>query len=115
MELQKYAAAESPLRQGLIGYEKTAPDDWRAFLAESLLGASLAGQKKFAEAEPLLLAGYRGLLQREAAIPADTRSAIVQSEEWIVRLYQDEGALQKADEWREKMPRTGTAVVARKP
>jgi hypothetical protein len=29
--------------------------DWQTFRAESLLGGSLAGQKKFAEAEPLLL------------------------------------------------------------
>ena len=34
------------------------------------MGATLLGQKKYAEAEPLLLAGYEGMKQREAKIPA---------------------------------------------
>jgi hypothetical protein len=46
------------------------PDDWQRFRAESLLGASLAGQKKYAEAEPLLLEGYRGMLTRREQIGA---------------------------------------------
>ena len=42
---------------------------WTTFNTKSLLGASLLGQKKYAEAEPLLVAGYSGLKQREAKIP----------------------------------------------
>jgi len=38
--------------------KKNQPDDWQRFRAESLLGASLAGQKKYANAAPLLLEGY---------------------------------------------------------
>ena len=37
------------------------------FWAESLLGASLAGEKKYAEAEPVLLGGYRGMLVRKSS------------------------------------------------
>jgi hypothetical protein len=44
---------------------KTRPDNWQTFRAESLLGASLAGQKKYAKAEPLLLEGYRGALAKK--------------------------------------------------
>ena len=46
------------------------PDDWLTFNARSLLGGSLLGQKKYAEAEPLLLSGYEGMKQREDKIPA---------------------------------------------
>ena len=42
----------------------------------SLLGAALAGQKKYAEAEPLLIGGYEGLKAREARIPAPARGRL---------------------------------------
>jgi tetratricopeptide (TPR) repeat protein/tRNA A-37 threonylcarbamoyl transferase component Bud32 len=103
VEEQRYADAESPLREALTGYEKTYPDDWRGFLAQNLLGAALAGQRKYAEAEPPLVAGYEGLLQREAKIPADTKSAVQQAGERIVQLYSDWGKPHEASSWRERL------------
>src|SRR5206468_2709646 len=38
------------------------------------LGAALAGQQKFAAAEPLLKEAYAGLKRREAAIPPQNRA-----------------------------------------
>ena len=55
-----YGAAEPLAREALAAYQKTASDDWRRYDAESVLGASLAGQHKYAEAEPLLVSGYEG-------------------------------------------------------
>jgi len=49
------------MRQAVEVYRKATPDTWERFRAESLLGATLAGQKRYAEAEPLLLAAYSGL------------------------------------------------------
>ena len=110
VERQKYAEAEPTLREALTGFEQGAADDWRRHLAETLLGASLAGQTRYAEAESLLLAGYRGLLQRQAAIPADTKSVVGQAGERIVRVYIDWGKPEQASEWRQKLaggtPRT---------
>ncbi len=103
VEEHKYADAEAPLREALTGYEKPATDDWRRYLAQSLLGVSLAGQKKYAEAEPLLLNGYRNMLQREAAIPAESRSAVEEARGRIGRLYQDWGMPDKAAAWREEI------------
>jgi hypothetical protein len=37
---------------------------------DTQLGAALAGEKKYAEAQPLLLQGYQGPKDREAKIPA---------------------------------------------
>jgi eukaryotic-like serine/threonine-protein kinase len=37
------------------------PGDWRIAEAQSLLGAALIAQKRYADAEPLLLAAYEGL------------------------------------------------------
>jgi non-specific serine/threonine protein kinase/serine/threonine-protein kinase len=70
---QKYSEAEGTLRDALKAYERALPDSWNRFHCQSLLGASLAGQKKLAEAEPLLLSGYDGMKQREAAIPVPDR------------------------------------------
>ena len=46
------------------------PEEWETFHTQSLLGAALLGQEKYTDAEPLLLAGYDGLTEREAKIPA---------------------------------------------
>ena len=57
---QKYVEAEAALRETLKGDESARPEAWQRFQSQSLLGASLAGQKKFAEAEGWLLSGYEG-------------------------------------------------------
>jgi eukaryotic-like serine/threonine-protein kinase len=45
------------------------PDLWTTAYTKSMLGSDLAGQKKYADAEPLLLAGRDGLAQRAAKVP----------------------------------------------
>jgi hypothetical protein len=54
---RKFAEAEPLARKALEFNRKQQPDDWQRFRAESLLGESLAGQKRYVEAEPLLLLG----------------------------------------------------------
>ena len=49
--------------------EKSLPEEWSTSYTRSLLGGSLLGQGKFAEAEPLILSGYEGMKAREAKIP----------------------------------------------
>ena len=55
------------LREVLAIREKVRPDAWTTFNTKSMLGEALLGQKRYAEAEPLLLAGYRGMKEREPA------------------------------------------------
>ena len=55
--------------------EKKEPNAWTTFATKSLLGAALLDQKNDAGAEPLLLAGYQGMKQREAKIPAPARES----------------------------------------
>ena len=47
----KYAEAEALLRAALTTFEKRNVDRWERFYARTLLGESLAGMKKYAEAE----------------------------------------------------------------
>jgi hypothetical protein len=102
---QKYAAAESILAATLESYRKIGPEIWERFRCESLLGASLEGQKRYAEAEPLLISGYEGMRQRLSVIPAGTRPVVTEAENAVAQLYRDWGKPQKADEWRAKRAR----------
>ena len=100
---REYAEAESQLREALNGQEKKTPDAWPRYDSQSMLGASLAGQGKFGEAEPLLRSGYQGLVQRKDTIPWNSRSALDEAGERIARLYQNWGKPEQAAEWREKL------------
>jgi eukaryotic-like serine/threonine-protein kinase len=70
-----------------------------AIRAETLLGASLAGQKKYAEGEPLLVGGYQGMLTRKDRIGAQDRYHLESAREWLVQMYQAWGKPAKAAEW----------------
>jgi tetratricopeptide (TPR) repeat protein/predicted Ser/Thr protein kinase len=96
----KYAEAEPLSLEAMQRYEKTRPENWRRHKAQSLRGGILAGQKRYAEAEPLLLAGYQGLIERETTIPAADRPAIEQAAERVFQLYQRWGQPEKAARWR---------------
>ena len=69
LQAKAFTEAEPLLRECLAIREKTQPDLWTTFNTQSLLGGALLGQKKYAEAEALLLAGYEGMKQREKSIP----------------------------------------------
>jgi hypothetical protein len=73
-----FADAEPLLRQLLEIGQKQASDSWATFFTQSLLGLSLVKQKKYQEAEPLLLAGLEGMQERAASIPASKRDVAIQ-------------------------------------
>jgi len=92
----KFAESEPLAREALELNQKKQPDDWQRFRAESLLGASLAGEKKYAEAEPLLLEGYQGMLARKNLISASDRWHLERAHLWLVQLYKSWGRPEKA-------------------
>jgi tetratricopeptide (TPR) repeat protein len=102
LEQKRCTEAEANFREALLRYEKTIPDNWRRFKTENILGASLAGQTRYAEAEPLLIAGYDGLVRRQATMPADSRPVLERAGQWIIGLYQDWGKPEKAAAWLER-------------
>ena len=64
VKTKNWAAAEPVVREALTIREAKEPDAWTTFNTKSLLGGALLGQKKYAEAEPHLRAGYQGLKER---------------------------------------------------
>jgi tetratricopeptide (TPR) repeat protein len=98
----KFAESE-PLAQEAAETDRTKrPESWQRFREESLLGASLAGQRKFAEAEPLLLAGYQGMDARKERMQVPNRYYLDLAHESIIHLYQAWGKRQKVAEWSKK-------------
>jgi tetratricopeptide (TPR) repeat protein/predicted Ser/Thr protein kinase len=102
LQQQKALDAEQVLRDCLTIREKKAPDDWSTFNTKSTLGGALLAQKKFADAEPLLLAGYEGMKQRETKIPANGQVRLTEALERLGQLYDATGRKDKAEEWRKK-------------
>jgi serine/threonine protein kinase len=86
LEARRWAEAERTARECLSLRAKQPPDDWWRYQTMSQLGAALAGQTKYAEAEPLILAGYEGLKAREAKIPAPNKPCLTEAADRIVRL-----------------------------
>jgi eukaryotic-like serine/threonine-protein kinase len=106
----KWAEAEAILRECLTIREKAQPDEWSTFNTRSLLGGSLLGQKKYGEAEPLIVAGYEGMKAREAKIPPPGMPRLAEGGERVIRLYDEWGKKDKAAEWRTRLakPTDGT-------
>jgi tetratricopeptide (TPR) repeat protein len=101
---KKHAAeAESVLRECLAIRQKEMPNDPRTFETQSLLGDALLSQKKFAEAEPILLQAEEGLRRRLTRIDDSDRHFLPESAERLVRLYEGTKQPEKALAWREKL------------
>lgn len=99
----EYAAAETYLRECLTIREKTLPDDWRLFNTRSLMGGALAGQKKFKEAEPLLVEGYQAMKDRESKIPPAAKTRLNETIQRLVDLYTAWEKPEEAAKWKAAM------------
>jgi eukaryotic-like serine/threonine-protein kinase len=95
--------AEPLARRLLEARINTSPDNWQRYNAESILGSVLVSQKKYGDAEPLLLSGYQGMVQREATIPAGNRVNLQRAGEEILKLYQSWGRPEKTAEWQARL------------
>lgn len=69
----------------------------------SLLGGSLLGQARYAEAEPLLVSGYEGMKAREQEIDAMWRHLLTDAGERVVRLYEELGDPDQVTGWRARV------------
>jgi tetratricopeptide (TPR) repeat protein len=99
----KHAEAEIALRDCLALRTKQQPDAWATFNVQSMLGDALLGQKRYAEAEPLLKDGYEGMKAREKAIPPPAKARLTEALERLVRLYEAWGKPEQAEPWRRQL------------
>ncbi len=100
LQAKAFAEGEAVFRECLAIREKTQPNTWTPFDTKSLLGAALLGQKKYADAEPLLLAGYEGMKQRADTIPAEVRTLrLTEGLERLVQLYEATAKPNEVKKW----------------
>ena len=103
----RWAEAEPWARESLAIRQAKLPDDWRTFNSRSLLGAAMLGQKKYAEAEPLLLAGYQGMAERRERIPPDSMARLKEAGQRLAQLYEATGRPEQAVEWKKRLAGSG--------
>jgi tetratricopeptide (TPR) repeat protein len=100
---RKWSEAEAVLRECLTIRAAKLPGDWSRFNSMSLLGGALQGQRRYAEAEPLIVQGYEGLKAREGTIPPLARPRLPEAAERVVRLYEAWGQPEQAAAWKAKL------------
>jgi tetratricopeptide (TPR) repeat protein len=100
----RLADAEKTLREATDGLMRVAPDAWERANAAGMLGAVLARQKKYTEAESLLISGYEGMATGQAVNPnAASRMSREQVGEALLQLYRDSGDTARRAEWERKL------------
>jgi tetratricopeptide (TPR) repeat protein len=116
LEAKMDADAEPLLREALSLREKRAPSDRDTHHARSLLGGALLSQRKYPDAEPLLLNGYRGLRQTEAKILPQVKDVRLRDAlERLVRLYEALGKPDEAAKWKKELEAAWVAGRPEKP
>jgi tetratricopeptide (TPR) repeat protein len=103
LKQSKWYDAEPLLRESLAIREKALPDDWSRFNTMSLLGGELVGRERYAEAEPLVAEGYKGMKARDARIPPPDKFRVTEAAERVIRLFEAWGKPDKAAEWKVKL------------
>jgi hypothetical protein len=107
------------LRECLTSRLQATPNAWQTFNTQSLLGAALLGQKKYAEAEPQLVKGYEGMKTREKTIPKQGGGElrIPEALDRLIELYTVINKPEKAEKSRAeraKYPETKNALAPEK-
>jgi hypothetical protein len=93
-------AGESKLREALAVFNETLPKNhWRPVETRSLLAMCFVDQRRFAEAEKLLLPAYEALA---AQFPL-SHPRVAGVAERLAALYDSWGQPQKASQWRSKL------------
>ena len=108
------AEAEAPAREALPMLEKKH-DEVGKFWVQSMLGESLTKQKRYAEAEPLLLSAYQGANAHKAEISDGWRGLFLG--ETIYRLrdfYLATGRPDEAAKWQNTLDEFNQAEAAKK-
>ncbi len=96
----KPADAEPLLWECLAIRMRRDRDGWPTHNTVSALGGCLLAQRRHDEAEPLLLAGYRGLAERAATIPPQARDRPVEAIDRLIELYLARGKPDEVARWR---------------
>jgi tetratricopeptide (TPR) repeat protein len=99
LQQRKWAEAEPLLRDCLAIRQQKQPGAWTTFNTQSQLGEALFRQKKHADAEPRLVAGYEGMKQREKSIPPQSRERLAEALDRLIAFYTAANRADVAKKW----------------
>jgi hypothetical protein len=108
---EEYANAEPVWREWLQLRERFA-EHWSLYEGQSYLGASLLGQQRYDEAEPLLITGYEGLIRHRQAIDSFNQQAPHRAAQRLINLYEQWGKPAQAQLWQQKAEWTDSLSVS---
>jgi serine/threonine protein kinase/phage tail protein X len=117
LTLKVWEEAEPLLRECLAIREKSQPEEWTTFNTQSMLGGVLLAQKKYADAEPLLLAGYEGMKTREKSIPSPAAISVPEALDRLIELCTATDKPDEVTKWqaeRAKYPPAATTATENK-
>lgn len=98
----RFESAERFARECLARATESAPASWQVPAYRVALGGALAGQKRFAEAEPLLLDGVAGLQRTQGTIAFHPLLKVRFALRSVAQLYTAWGRPEQAAEWRQR-------------
>lgn len=101
LEQRRYAEAEALLREAQKMLDAAGTGNWRHYYGQSMLGVSLTGEGRYAEAERFLVAGRERIVERRNGIPAEDRRILELTRHWLVDLYTRWGKPEQAAHWRQ--------------
>ncbi len=99
LQLKAWTDGEQLLRESLAIREKNEPDAWTTFNTRSLLGSSLLGQKKYSDAEPLLISGYQGLQHRSGSITPNNQPRLSEALDRLIQFYNETNKPDEIKKW----------------
>lgn len=99
LQVNAWIQAEPILRECLLIRENKQPEAWTTFYTRSMLGGALLGQKKYADAEPLLLKGYEGMNAREKTIPPQGSTRLAEALDRLIQLYTETNKPDEVKKW----------------
>jgi tetratricopeptide (TPR) repeat protein len=110
-----WTAAESLLREALAIREVERPQHWLTAEVRSLLGGTMLGQKKAAEAAPLLRSGYDGMARSAAAIPLVDRPRLAEALDRLIAAGEAAGTTAEVAAWKAERAKLTPATGGSKP
>jgi tetratricopeptide (TPR) repeat protein len=113
--MKAFADAEAILQESLSIRAKKEPEAWTTFNTQSVLGGALLGQKKYAAAEPLLLAGYEGIKKRAKFIPPQNQVRLPEAADRLVELYTATNNPDELKKWQAERARCPKAETSPPP
>jgi tetratricopeptide (TPR) repeat protein len=105
-----WSAAEGLLREAVAIREVEMPQHWRTAEARSLLGWALMGEKKAAEAAPLLRSGYEGMARSAAAIPLVDRPWLAEALDRLIAAGEAVGTKAELAAWKAERAKLGAGA-----